>query len=193
MYGGQSSHIPLKINAVGVIPIIFAFALLNFPQLILSFFANDGSTGQAAYEGFMKYVGAGGEYGQWVNMVLTALLILGFSYFYSTISFNPEDVSRNLQQSGGFINGIRPGPPTRDYLKKVNNRMTLFGAVFLAFMALVPALIFTGVQRGIGGSEDALANAFSSIGILIIVSVALELEKQLEGLMLMKTYKGFLK
>jgi len=187
MYGGQQSHIPLKINAVGVIPIIFAFALLNFPQLIISFFP----TGKAAAD-YAYWFGAGGTGpGQYINMVLTALLILGFSYFYATLSFNPEDVSRNLQQSGGFILGYRPGPPTRDYLKKVHNRMTLFGAVFLAFMALIPSIIFTAVMND--GGTSALTNAFTSIGMLIIVSVALEFDKQLQGLMLMKTYKGFLK
>lgn len=185
MYGGQSSHIPLKINAVGVIPIIFAFSLLNFPQLILSFFPNS-----SAYGWYEKWIGAGGTGpGKWINMVLTALLILAFSYFYASLSFNPEDVARNLQQNGGFILGYRPGPPTRDYLKKVHNRMTLFGAVFLAFMALIPSLIFAAVMEG----EQALTNAFTSIGMLICVSVALEFEKQLQGLMLMKTYKGFLK
>ena len=181
MYGGQSSHIPLKINAVGVIPIIFAFSILTFPQLIMSFFPDSG-----AYSWYARWLGAGA----WINMVLTALLILGFSYFYATLSFNPDDVSRNLQQNGGFILGYRPGPPTRDYLKKVHNRMTLFGALFLAFMALIPSIIFKAVM---GGSENALTNAFTSIGLLIIVSVALEFDKQLQGLMMMKTYKGFLK
>lgn len=181
MYGGQSNHIPLKVNAVGVIPIIFAFSLLNFPQLIFSFFPESG-----ANIWFAQHMGTG----SWPNIILTALLILGFSYFYASISFNPEDVSRNLQQNGGFIIGYRPGPPTRDYLKKVHNRMTLFGAVFLAFMALVPSVIFTAALGGEGGM---LANAFTSIGILITVSVALEFDKQLQGQMLMKTYKGFLK
>jgi len=181
MYGGQSSHIPLKINAVGVIPIIFAFSLLNFPQLIMSFFQG------SAYNWYATNMGTG----TWPNIVLTALLILGFSYFYATLSFNPEDVARNLQQQGGFILGYRPGPPTRDYLKKVNNRMTFFGAMFLAFMALVPSLIFKAVMTD--GGANPLTNAFTSIGMLIIVSVALEFDKQLQGLMLMKTYKGFLK
>jgi len=181
MYGGQNSHIPLKINAVGVIPIIFAFSILTFPQLIMSFFPNSG-----AYSGYSQYMGAG----QPINMVLTALLILGFSYFYATLSFNPDDVSRNLQQNGGFILGYRPGPPTRDYLKKVHNRMTFFGAVFLAFMALVPSIIF---KYAMGGDDVALTNAFTSIALLIIVSVTLEFDKQLQGMMMMKTYKGFLK
>lgn len=180
MYGGQNSHIPLKINSVGVIPIIFAFSLLTFPQLILSFFPNSG-----AYSWYSQYMGSG----TWVNIILTGLLILGFSYFYASLSFNPDDVSRNIQQNGGFILGYRPGPPTRDYLKKVHNRITFFGALFLMFMAIVPSLIFKGVMSG----TNTLTNAFTSIGMLIIVSVALEFDKQLQGQLLMKTYKGFLK
>jgi len=186
-YGGQSTHIPLKVNAVGVIPIIFAFSLLNFPQLILSFFPDS-----SAYAWYAKWLGAGGAAdhpGKYINMVLTALLILAFSYFYASLSFNPEDAARNLQQNGGFILGYRPGVPTRDYLKKVHNRMTLFGAVFLAFMALIPSLLLTTLLEG----EQALTNAFTAIGMLICVSVALEFDRQLQGLMLMKTYKGFLK
>ena len=181
MYGGQSSHIPLKINSVGVIPIIFAFSLLNFPQLIFSFFSES-----KAYVWYATNMGTG----TWPNIVLSSLLILAFSYFYASFSFNPEDVSRNLQQNGGYIIGFRPGVPTRDYLKKVHNRMTLFGAVFLAFMAFIPSLIF---KAAMGGGGNALTNAFTSIGILICVSVALEFDKQLEAAMMMKTYKGFLK
>ena len=181
MYGGQSSVIPIKINATGVIPIIFAFAMLNFPQLIMSIFWPDSP----AYRWFMLNLGAG----TWMNIVLTALLILGFTYFYATLSFKPEDVSRQIQQNGGFILGYRPGMPTTMYLKKVSNRITLFGALFLMMMALVPSLIFKAVVPD-GG---ALLTAFTSIGLLIIVSVALEFDKQLQGQMLMKSYKGFLK
>ena len=181
MYGGQSSVIPIKINATGVIPIIFAFAMLNFPQLIMSIFWPDSG----AYRWFMLNLGTG----TWANIALTALLILGFTYFYATLSFKPEDVSRQIQQNGGFILGYRPGPPTTLYLKKVSSRITLFGALFLMFMALVPSLIFKAVVPD-GG---ALLTAFTSIGLLIIVSVALEFDKQLQGLMLMKSYKGFLK
>jgi len=181
MYGGQNANIPMKINAVGVIPIIFAFSILNFPQLIMSMFWPES----AANAWYAQYLGAG----SWANIVLMSLLILGFSYFYASLSFNPDDVSRQIQQNGGFILGFRPGIPTRDYLKRVHNRITLFGALFLMIMALVPALIFRAVDLG----DTALANAFTSIGILIIVSVALEFDKQLQAQMMMKSYKGFLK
>ena len=181
MYGGQSANIPMKINAVGVIPIIFAFSILNFPQLLMSLFW----PGSDAYAWYASNMGAG----SWPNIILTALLILGFSYFYASLHFNPDDVSRQIQQNGGFILGFRPGIPTRDYLRRVHYRITLFGAVFLAIMALIPSIIFTAVNVG----DGALANAFTSIGILICVSVALEFDKQLKAQMLMKQYKGFLK
>ena len=181
MYGGQNSVIPIKINSVGVIPIIFAFSILNFPQLIMSFWPNS-----KAYSWYSLHMGTH----TWPNIVLTALLILGFCYFYASLAFNPEDVSRQIQQGGGFILGYRPGVPTRDYLKKVHNRITLFGAIFLMFMSLVPSVVFKSIPY-LSGSQ--LTSAFSAIGMLIIVSVALEFDKQLQGHMLMKTYKGFLK
>ena len=114
---------------------------------------------------------------------------MGFSYFYASLSFNPDDVARQIQQNGGFILGFRPGIPTRDYLKRVHNRITLFGAIFLMVMALVPSLVF----RAAMGTENALTNAFTGIAILICVSVALEVDKQLQAQQLMKSYKGFLK
>lgn len=181
MYGGQSQIIPLKINATGVIPIIFAFSMLQFPQLIMSIFWAQTK----AYTWYATNMGAG----TWLNITLTAFLILGFTYFYATLSFNPEDVARQLQQNGGMIYGYRPGTPTKDYLKRVSSRITFFGAVFLMLIALVPSLIFEFVVPD-GG---ALLNAFTSIGLLITVSVALEFDKQLQGQMMMKSYKGFLK
>lgn len=181
MYGGQNANIPIKINAVGVIPIIFAFSILNFPQLIMSMVAPNS--------GAMAWYSANMGTGTWPNIVLTALLILGFSYFYASLSFNPDDVAKQIQQNGGFILGFRPGIPTRDYLKKVHNRITLFGAIFLMLMALVPAIIF----RAAMGTENPLTNAFTGIAILITVSVALEFDKQIQAQMLMKSYKGFLK
>ena len=162
MYGGQSTHIPIKVNSSGVMPLIFAFALLSFPQLITSMAAPE--SGFAVW--WAQYLGAG----SWAYAVVLSVLILFFAFFYGQIQFNPEDVSRNIQQYGGFIPGIRPGKPTTDYLKKINNRITLFGAIFLAFIALVPSLVF----KGIVGDGSSLLNAFSTTGLLIVVSVALE-------------------
>ena len=129
-----------------------------------------------------------------VYYVLEAIFILGFSYFYAQIQFNPDDVSKNIQQYGGFIPGIRAGKPTSDFLRKINNRITLFGALFLMIIALVPTFAFFALSGTYGGRyELGLANSFSATGLLIVVSVALELNKQLESQIMMKHYKGFLK
>ena len=125
-----------------------------------------------------------------VYYVLLALFILFFSYFYAQIQFNPDDVSKNIQQYGGFIPGIRAGKPTSDFLRKISNRITLFGALFLMIIALVPTFIFQALSAG---GQLGFGNAFSATGLLIVVSVALELNKQLESQIMMKHYKGFLK
>lgn len=188
MYGGQSTYIPIRVNGSGVMPIIFASSLLMFPQMIIQlFFIN---TEAAVW--YAQYMGSGTA----VYYVLLALFILGFSYFYAQIQFNPEDVSKNIQQYGGFIPGIRAGKPTSDFLKKINNRITFFGAVFLMCLSLIPTFIFRALAMGNGTwAAPALpfANSFSATGLLIVVSVALELNKQLESQIMMKHYKGFLK
>jgi len=121
-----------------------------------------------------------------VYYIVYALLVIGFAYFYTTISFNPIEMSKNLQQYGGFIPGIRPGRPTSDYLARISNRLTLFGALFLAVIAIIPSILlhFMGM--------DAFATAFGPTSVLIMVSVALETVDQLESQMLMRHYKGFL-
>ena len=118
-----------------------------------------------------------------------ALLILACSYFYATIQFKPDEVARNLQQYGGFIPGTRPGKPTYELLRKISRRITLFGAIYLAFIALIPSLLFTFITFG----NNTLVTSMTATGMLIIVSVGLELDKQLQSLMMMKQYKGFLK
>lgn len=180
MYGGQSTYIPMKVNASGVMPIIFASTFLMFPQMILSFFPQDNSVVLF----YVKYLGAGTA----VYYIFTFIFIIFFAYFYAQIQFNPIDVARNLQQYGGTIQGVRPGKPTSEYLAKINSRITLFGALFLAFIAIVPTFGFNALGQPIG-----MVNAFSATGMLIIVSVALELDKQLESQIMMKHYKGFLK
>ena len=178
-YGGQSNFIPVRVNGSGVIPIIFASAILSFPYMIIQLFG-----GEEAAKGYNSVMGAG----TWLYIVFTAVLILFFSYFYARITFNPEDISKNIQQGGGFINGVRPGKETTGYLTKVSNRITLFGAIFLAFIALVPSVIFGLV----GGDLTGLTGAFSATGMMIVVSVALEFEKQLESQLITRNYKGFL-
>lgn len=180
MYGGQSTHIPIRVNGNGVMPIILATAILTFPQLLMSMF---WPTSDA-----MMWYSQNLGMGSWLNLVTNSILILFFAFFYSQISFNPEDISKQIQSNGGFIPGIRPGKPTAEHLKKISYRITLFGAIFLAFIALVPSLVF----KSIGGTTSLL-NAFTATGMLIVVSVALEFDKQLQTLILMRQYKGFLK
>ena len=187
MYGGQTTYIPIRVNGSGVMPIIFASSLLMFPQMIIQLFFNN--TEASAW--YAQYMGSGTA----VYYVLLALFILGFSYFYAQIQFNPDDVSRNIQQYGGFIPGIRAGKPTSDFLRKINNRITLFGAIFLMFISLVPTFLFQALSGQYSNPAYNLgfASSFSATGLLIVVSVALELNKQLESQIMMKHYKGFLK
>lgn len=184
MYGGQSTYIPVRVNANGVMPIIFASALLTFPQMLFSIFWPTQTGGFIGW--WNKWVGAG----SWVYAVLMALLILAFAYFWTMLQFDTDEISRQIQQNGGFIPGIRPGKPTAQYLDGINKKITLFGAIFLAFMALIPTLVFSAPVFGLG---QTLTNAFSATGMLIVVSVALEFDKQLEAQMMMKNYRGFLK
>jgi preprotein translocase subunit SecY len=180
MYGGQTNYIPIKVNATGVMPIIFASALITFPQLIISIFWPNVTW-------YSDWLGTN----SWLYIILTAVFILLFAFFYSKIMFNPEDVSKRIQQQGGFINGKRPGKPTSEYLGKVSDRITLFGAIFLAFIALIPSLAFKAIGDATGAAS-ILINAFSATGLMIVVSVALELEKQLSAQMFMRNHKGFL-
>lgn len=183
MYGGQSTYIPMKVNGSGVLPIIFASALITLPTLIMSLCGLTKDSGWFANFWF-TYLGTGSV----VYSIFTALLILFFAYFYAQIQFNPTDVSLNIQQHGGFIPGIRPGKPTTDYLKKVSHRITLFGAIFLAFIALVPSVLFSAVA----GTSQGLINAFTATGMLIVVSVAIEFQNQLESQLMMKRHKNIL-
>ena len=179
MYGGQSTHIPMKVNASGVMPIIFASSFLMFPQMIASFWPTS-----AFYQWWARWLGIGTP----IYITVMTLLIVFFAFFYSQIQFNPDDISKNIQQNGGFVPGIRPGKPTADFLRRINNRITLFGAIFLALIALVPSVVFKFI-----GSENGLANSFSATGLLIVVSVAMEFDTQLQNQLMMKHYKGFLK
>lgn len=179
MYGGQTSNIPMKVNGSGVMPIIFASAFMMFPQMIASFWPTSDF-----YIWYVQWLGIGTP----IYSVIMSVFILFFAFFYAQIQFNPIDVARNIQQYGGFIPGIRPGKPTSEYLAKINNRITLFGAIFLAIIALIPSLMVLIIPEELG-----LVNAFSATGLLIVVSVALEFDKQLDQQIMMKSYKGFLK
>ena len=175
-YGGQSTYIPMKVNASGVMPLIFAITFIQFPYMLCQIFWPDS----AFFNWYTKWLAAGSL----IYMVVYFLLILFFSYFYSQISFNPIDVANNMQQYGGFIPGIRPGRPTSEYLSKILSKITFFGAIFLAIVAAVPTVF---------SSATGVASAFGATSLLIIVSVALETIRQIESQMMMRHYKGFLK
>ena len=178
MYGGQSSVIPLKISGSGVMPLIFAFAIISFPQMIISLFW----PGSDAETWYTQWLGSG----SYVYIIVLCLLIFFFSFFYAKMQFDPAEIARNIQNNGGFIQGIRPGKPTSDYLAKISNRITLFGAIYLALIAFIPSMAF-------GWASSDLVSVFSTTGILIVVSVALEIDKQLQSQLMMKNYRGFLK
>ena len=178
MYGGQSTHIPLKVSMAGVIPVIFSTSLLAFPQTIALFFKGEPS------EWITKYLTVQGSVGIWIYSILNILLIIFFTYFYTAIQFNTVEYSKNLQQYGGFIPGIRPGRPTSGYLDRVISRITFVGAMSLALIASMPIILSHVFKLNIN---------FGGTAIIIVVGVALETVKQIESQMLMRHYKGFLK
>ena len=179
MYGGQSSHLPLKVNMTGVLPIIFAQAIASLPATIAAF---TGVTKDSEGFGgaFLRFFDTTGVF----YIVVYFLLILGFSYFYSTMQFNPIEVANNLKKNGGFIPGFRPGKPTADFIQKVLGKITFFGAIYLSIVAIVP--IVTGALLG------SSALAIGGTSVIIVVGVALETVKAMEAQMLMRHYKGFL-
>ena len=177
VYGGQSTHIPIKVLSAGVIPIIFAMSIIAFPGTLASFFGKNAQSG-----GFLgKFLGVLSP-SHWFYAVFYFLLILFFTYFYTAIQFNPIEIANNMKKNGGFIPGMRPGKPTSDFIQKVLSRITLAGAIFLALIAVFPILTSgSTVNISIGGTS-----------VLIAVGVALDTVKQMESQMLMRHYKGFL-
>ena len=175
MYGGQSTHIPLKVNQAGVIPIIFALSILQFPLTIMYFFPDTA---------FYDFCEPGGSPGVWVYGILNVILIIFFNYFYTAVTFNPIEVANNMKANGGFIPGIRPGKATVDYLNRVMSRISIVGAIFLAVVATLPTIVsqYTGLEIRFGGTS-----------LLIAVGVALDTMRQLENQMIMRNYSGFLK
>ena len=178
MYGGQSTHLPLKVNMSGVLPIIFAQTFASFPATIAAFFTPPAEGTFLA--GLLNAI----KYGSMIYVAAYFLLIIGFSYFYTAIQFNPIEIANNLKQNGGFIPGFRPGKPTSDFIAKVLNKITLFGALFLGIIAIMP--IAMSMMINISGL------AWGGTSVLIVVGVALETVKQLESQMMMRHYKGFL-
>ena len=179
MYGGQSTHIPMKVSMSGVMPIIFAQSIASLPATVCAFMGiTKDSPGFGG--GLMKVFDTGKPF----YSIIYFLLIVGFSYFYSTMAFNPVEVANNLKKNGGFIPGMRPGKPTCDFLTKVLSKITMFGALYLSVIAIAP--IITGNLVG----YQSLAIGGTSV--IIVVGVALETVKQMEAQMLMRHYKGFL-
>ena len=176
MYGGQSTHLPMKVNMSGVMPVIFAQSIASLPSTITMLFGLNGPV--ALY--FQKT-------NSWWYVIVYALLIVFFAYFYSTIQFNPIEISNNLRKNGGFIPGYRPGKPTSMYIQKVLNKVTLFGALYLCIIAALPYIvsIYSDVAVNMG-------IALGGTSIIIVVGVALETVQALESQMLMRHYKGFL-
>ena len=185
MYGGQSTHLPIKVNMSGVMPIIFAQAIASIPATIGMFVP----AAQTEGTGWYKFLEAFDSTG-WIYSIVYFLLIVMFSYFYNTIQFNPIEVANNLKKNGGFVPGFRPGKPTSDFLSKVISRITMIGALYLAVVALLPAI--TGGIMHACGSTVGSRLAIGGTSVIIVVGVALETVKQLEAQLMMRHYKGFL-
>ena len=177
MYGGQATHIPVKVNMSGVMPVIFASSLLAMPQTLSLLF----SGGTPSW--ISSYLTVEGSVGVYVYSIMNFILIILFGFFYSSIQFNTVEYAKNLQQYGGFIPGIRPGKPTGEYLQKISNRITFSGSIILALIASAPIVIsrISGMKINFGGTS-----------VIIIVGVVIETMKQIESMMLMRHYKGFL-
>lgn len=176
MYGGQSTHIPLRVNMAGVIPIIFASSLTLFPATLAQFFPNSS---------FSQWVAKYLAWGTPTTTIIYVILIVAFTYFYTAVTFNPFDIADNIKKQGGYIPGIRPGKPTVEYFTRIMNRLTLFGGIFLALIAIIPIIV--------GNFMGGVSLQFGGTSLLIIVGVALETVKQLESEMTMRNYQGFLK
>ena len=187
MYGGQNTHIPLKLAMAGVMPVIFASSFMTFPAMIIQMFnaniANEAGFWATIYKFSIATSSSQVGIGYTIaNAIVYLLLILGFTYFYTYATFNPAEVSNNIKKNGGFIPGIRAGKPTTEYLSNIMSKLTLFGGLFLSVIAILPMLMsFTGLNVAFGGTS-----------ILIVVGVALETVQQLESRLVMRHYKGFL-
>jgi len=175
MYGGQNTHIPIKVNMSGVMPIIFASSILMLPTMILGFMKD---TESSMYKILSLFSVQGIFYA-----VVYFLLIIGFAYFYATIQFNPVEMANNLRKNGGAVPGIRPGKPTSDFISKILSRITLMGAIFLSVIAILPIIV---------GNVGQINISLGGTSVLIMVGVALDTVRNLESQMMMRHYKGFL-
>lgn len=175
LYGGQNTYIPMKVLSVGVLPLIFAYSFMAFPTTIVGLI---GGANSSAYKWCQEYL----SQGAWPYIVICALLIIAFAYFYTAITFNPQDIAKNVQQQGGHIQGIRPGQATVNFLQRTSTRLTLFAGIFLAILATIPSAI----------PRSLISIPFGASSIMIAVSVALETVRGVEAQLVMRNYKGFL-
>ncbi len=181
MYGGQSTHMPIKVNMSGVLPVIFASSILSIPTTIQMFVnVKEGSGWEKFFNVFSSE--------HWPYSIIYFVLIIFFAYFYATIQYNPVEMANNLRKNGGVIPGIRVGKPTSDYIQKIISRITLLGALMLSVVALFPILF----QLGTTAANHAMQISLGGTSLIIVVGVALETVKQLESQMMMRHYKGFL-
>ena len=176
VYGGQSTHIPMKVNMAGVIPVIFASSLMQFPATITSFFTSNPTGWWGTVINFLKI-------SSWSGAIIYFILIIGFAYFYTAITFNPYEVANNMKKNGGFIPGIRPGKPTVEYLSTILSRLVLIGAVMLGMIALTPIALSAIVN---------MRFSFGGTSLIIVAGVAIETVKQIQSQLVMRHYKGFL-
>ncbi|MFA4884516.1 MAG: preprotein translocase subunit SecY [Desulfotomaculaceae bacterium] len=176
VYGGQTTHLPLRVNQAGVMPIIFASSLLMFPETIINMFQGSGFSNF-----YSQYLG----WGSAAHTLIYALLIIGFTFFYTSVIMNPVDVADNIKKYGGFIPGLRPGRPTAEYISRIMTRVTLAGAIFLALIAILPNFVLLATR---------IPNIyFGGTSLLIVVGVALDTMKQVESHLLMRSYQGFIR
>lgn len=178
-YGGQSSHIPINVNPAGVIAIIFAMSVMQFPLVIVQLFADPTNKVRVFFErGLLSSE-------SWLYVVLYIFFVVFFTWFYTSVTFKPDEVASNLQKSGGFVPGLRPGKPTEEYITRIMNRMTMIGGVFSSIIAVAPIIVAKFTNFGNLG--------FSGTAVLIMVGVALEINKQMQAQLAMRHYEGFLK
>ena len=205
MYGGQSQNLPLKLNMAGVMPVIFASSIISLPATIMAFCGVANADSWAEADGFWQSFNFLLRSDGWIYPILLFVLIIAFSYFYIQISFNPVEVSNNLKKNGGTILGCRPGAPTADYIRKSLSKITLIGAFFLSIVAIIPIILVpivmeplvNSVLASAGYTADAVSHftgsfAFGGTSLLIVVGVALELVRDIEAQLSMRSYKGFL-
>ncbi|HEX9614063.1 MAG TPA: preprotein translocase subunit SecY [Bacteroidota bacterium] len=179
VYGGVTQYIPLRVNTAGVMPIIFAQAIMFVPQILFSFFPENDLMNELNTEWF--------NYTSWTYSIIYGLMIVFFTYFYTAIAFNPKDVADNMKRQGGFIPGIRPGTHTADFIDNILTKITLPGSIFLAFIAILPTMMIKA------GVTPGFASFFGGTSLLIVVGVALDTLQQVESHLLMRHYDGFMK